>query len=1668
MKNLARVITHATLPLFIAIGCYPNLGESAALSLGTSPLYITSPVPPIVMLDVSKDHQLYYKAYNDFSDLDGNLVGGDSALETKYKHTFDYYGYFDSYKCYTYSTANARFEPFGITSDKYCTGTNAGKWSGNFLNWVSMSRMDIMRKVLYGGTRSTDTATLTVLERAFLPTDAHSWAKYYNESDIASLTPFNPATTAATGSSTTSVTIGSGSKTFNSSMTGITIGDQILVLNSSSNYMYGVVTAATSGSSFTITVEAGATAGSGTYTSWTITNQSSTGISFCNTTYSVTGQASQSLSTTTYPPLIRVAKGNYALWSANERWQCYWSEEKNNIQSGFAGGIRSNGNRYSRSGLASSAENPSYAANGLLVSGMTGKADYVARVKVCDSTLIGNENCKTYGTSNKPVGLLQNYGEAPASGDSKIHFGLMTGSYSKNVSGGVLRKNVGTLNDEINTATDGTLTSTVGIIKTIDKLRLYGYTYDNGYYNTSDTCNYQQIGIVPSGGTNSGGYPANEGNCSTWGNPMSEIYLESLRYLAGKTATSAFVYGSGSKDSTLGLPLATWTDPVNSTNYCSPLNVVVFNASVSSYDSDQMSGISNLGTSNSAAYYTGKIGDGESITGQTASVGGNGSTYDGLCTGKTISSLGTALGICPEAPSIGGSYLIAGTAYYAHTNKIRSDITIPTANDDYKYLKATTYGIALATNVPRISVTVGSGTVVIQPAYRLDRTDIASGRYGTGTIVDFKIVSQTATSGTFYVNWEDSNQGGDYDQDVWGILSYTISGNTITVTTQVASASTANPQGFGYVISGTTKDGAHFHSGIYNFTYSDPTNVTVSPATNIGTTGGCQGCSDNATDIARSVTYTAGSASGVTLKDPLYYAAKWGGFTDLEADANHAPDSQAKWDSQLTDGTNGSDQIPDTYFYVNNPGALEASLDQAFNRILEESSAASVATNSTSLQTGSQIYQGKFSSRDWHGELVAYPISTSGVIGTRAAWTTADTMATPDANSRVIMTYKPSNGIGIPFRWPVDPATPTSTELDTTQSTAIGSANRLNYLRGDATNEGAGSSQYRKRIASKLGDIVNSNPQYIGAPIGQYEDINLLPQPYIDPLAPSYSTFRATYLDRTKMIYVGANDGMLHGFDAATGNEKIAYVPSKVYTNLASLASQTYSHKYFVDGAPTIADAVVNGAWKTVLVGGLNGGGKGVYALDVTDPSSSSFTEANAASKVLWEFTDSNNSDLGYTFSKPLIVKMNNDKWAAVFGNGYNNTGTGEAVLFVLFLEDGIDRTWGTNDYVKITTKVGSLTTPNGLASVNQIDLNGDGKVDAIYGGDLQGNMWKFDVSDTNKNNWKVAYGTTANPEPLFTACGDATTALTCTNSRQPITTRPVISLHPVYAGTVIVYFGTGKYLESSDISSTQVQAFYGIWDKGTALTLTNYSNLLQQTFSTTTIDITTVVTATDTTTTTTTTTDGVSTTNTTTTATGGTPSTTTTSDTYRGVTNLPISWGTLATPINLGWYENFPAGERHTGTPKLEHGALIYNTFIPSTTACDFGGSGYLMLVNYTNGGLISSAIFDTNRDGIFSALDTNMAGLKIGAALGGTTIIGGGSSGSGGATGRGGIGGGGGSGGVSSSSSSGGSSGGSSSSGGTGTGVTSTTKGGLIGTDLNLPGVSGARVSWRELINQ
>ncbi len=788
-------------------------------------------VAPLVMLNMSRDHQLSYKAYNDYSDLDG-----DDNVETTYDDTISYYGYFDSTKCYSYDTGDDRFEPAATatgTNDHYCSS----QWSGNFMNWATMTRMDVVRKLLYGGMRSTDTSTLTVLERQFLPTDAHSFAKFYDGSDIDDLTPF--------------------------SVSEITIA----------NFTHG----SSSGSN-----------------QWSETN--------------------------TQPPIIRVAEGNHALWAANERWQCYWSEEKS----------ASNGNNPATSGLTASSSNPSRSKG--LGSGIA-TGDYVARVEACNSSLLGEEKCREYNGNYKPVGLLQIYGE----GD-QISFGLMTGSYTKNSSGGVLRKNATSFKDEINT-TDGTFISVVdSIVDNLNKIRMYGYDYNSGVYTGShDSCNYQQTSLVLSGGSTSFGKPANEGNCSSWGNPMSEIYLESLRYLAGKSATSAFTYGAGSKDAALGLTIASWSDPLGTSNYCAPLNVLNFNASVSGNDNDQMGGVTDLATTSSASALTDTVGVEEGIDGSSWFISNNGVSSDDLCTSKDIGSgFGSYSGLCPEGPTQKGTYLMSGVAYHANTEQIRTDLTIPPSRSDSRDLMVTTYGIALSTNVPKIEVTVNDKTVTILPAFRLQRAS-AGDPYGSGGLVDFKIISKTATYGKFYVNWEVSAMGGDYDQDVWGTIEYFVSGNTIRIQTDSIAQSASREQGFGYTISGTDHDGAHFHSGQNGFYFTDPTGVL-----------GCNNCTVG--NGPTSVTYNVTGSSAGILEDVLWYTAKYGGFID-END-NQKPDDIDEWDAiNNSDGTPGADGLPDNYFFATNPLQLENALNRVFLNILQRASsgtAAAVVSNNVS------------------------------------------------------------------------------------------------------------------------------------------------------------------------------------------------------------------------------------------------------------------------------------------------------------------------------------------------------------------------------------------------------------------------------------------------------------------------------------------------------------------------------------------------------------------------------------------------------------------------------------------------------------------------------------------------------------------------------------------------
>lgn len=624
------------------------------------------------------------------------------------------------------------------------------------------------------------------------------------------------------------------------------------------------------------------------------------------------------------------------------------------------------------------------------------------------------------------------------------------------------------------------------------------------------------------------------------------------------------------------------------------------------------------------------------------------------------------------------------------------------------------------------------------------------------------------------------------------------------------------------------------------------------------------------------------------------------------------------------------------YYTASNATQLSTVLKNALADITKKSGSSSSAAASTGrIQTGSSVYQARYNSSNWSGEFLSFDIDTTtgptyGQIKTTGSATNGAVFDAgqkiPAWNSRVIVTNKAA---GIPFAW---------AQFSTTEQTSYfdGQEAMLQYLRGrnvsDATYD---VSIYRDRITN-LGDIVHSTPYFVGAPAARYPDS-------FESVA--YSSFVTTYKNRDKFLYVGANDGMLHAFEALTGVEKVAFIPGTLLSKLKELSDPDYSHQYYVDGSPTVVDAFDGSAWKTVLVGGLNKGGQGVYALDITDPSS--FTESNAASLFMWEFTDQDDADLGYSFSRPKIVKLQDGKWYAVFGNGYNNTEadgrastSGNAVIYIVNL-------WDKSKVIKLSTGVGTSDDPtntgrpNGFATLTPVDLNGDQVADYIYGGDLFGNVWKFDLNDADSTKWKLDY-------KLYSACSAdpciKTTGSSVSNA-QPITTAVTVGKSKNGIGQM-VYFGTGQYIEVTDNNGALGgrQTFYGIHDTGA--NVTGRSKLLQQTI---TIEASVAVNDTK-----------------------GTVSTA--DDTIR---NIPLreTSNNYPTIAKQGWYLDMvpPAGERGErliSVPAIRGKRLLFVTNIPANDPCSPGGDSWLMSLDAFTGGRLNQT-YDLDKDGKFGAGD-------------------------------------------------------------------------------------------------
>ncbi len=669
----------------------------------------------------------------------------------------------------------------------------------------------------------------------------------------------------------------------------------------------------------------------------------------------------------------------------------------------------------------------------------------------------------------------------------------------------------------------------------------------------------------------------------------------------------------------------------------------------------------------------------------------------------------------------------------------------------------------------------------------------------------------------------------------------------------------------------------------------------------------------------------------------LWLAGKYGGFNDFNN--NGAPDNKvvdgsgntvtpSEWDAN-------NDGEPDNFVLANKPEKLVAALNQAFLTIEKRiSSASAVAANSTRLDIGTEVYQAKFNSLDWSGQLLAYNVNVNtGALTPH--WEASGLV--PAHSARNIYTYNPAAPLGsrgVDFEWANLTTTPLGTSqqdyLNKLSGVADGNGSlRVNWLRGDSSHEEKNSGGIFRNRTNILGDIVNSDPVFVGNEDYGYGSMS-------GTEGTSYKTFRATYKNRRPMLYVGGNDGMLHGFDAVTGSEILAYIPNALFLELSELTRPSYTHRYYVDGTSAVGDVYFNSSWHTLLAGVTGAGGRVVFGLDITNP------DTFGSSSPLWEFTDAQDPDLGYTLGQPSVVRMQDGHWAVIVANGYSSS-NGHAVLFFLDAQTGAV-------LKKIDTGVGDTTNKNGLSAPIAVDTDNDRSVDTIYAGDLYGNLWKFDVSG-NIGSWTIPGNT-----PLFVACD--TTGTNCSAAdRQPITSKPNVgSVGSVGSDQnglgIMVYFGTGKYFDSGDNlvgTSPQVQTFYGLWDQNTPIT--DRALLQEQTIEY-----------------------------------EGTPNTVGGAASLypiRIVSKNPVCYAStttgcnLSSPLKFGWALNLISpvdgiqGERAINYPLVRRGVLIFTTTIPNSDPCGFGGTSWLMEIDAIQGGEYSGAPFDVNGDGLVNDSD-------------------------------------------------------------------------------------------------
>ena len=1487
----------------------PGWAQSSDGAYRSSPLGLYPPNigfgsgGPMVMLAASKDHTLFSPIYTDYEDIDG-----DGKDDSTFKPTYTYYGYFDAAKCYSYNgnhSTGGRFEPVAMASTssgfKSCLSSTGGRWSGNFLNWATMTRIDVVRKTLYGGRRLEDSATDTTLEMAQLATDAHSFVKYYSGDDLKHFTPFDLATDMG--------------------------GEGLTICNRGSDW-FGK-------SGFPLMRLA-----KGNYSLWaTIRGE------VCNWS----GERARD-------PYSFGAK----VRAFYDKYGPSLGTKAGNDPTAHKVGLPA---KASLVGVPAELAVRAQVCKATLLGNERCKAYGTGASKVYKPVGLLQEFATT-DSDNLPAqaefGLITgSYDSNLKGGFLRKNMGSINDEIDR-TNGRFCHL----LSESELSAAGARCKTAQGIASSFDRIRLYSAgDYNNALsgdaHSAAPNSEFLRPQDLVNGDHASWGNPMSEmitqalayfaGDATStqtalgMSNTAATGRDKEVGLPVGVNVMDPLDDSSNSVDPASGR--------VRSSLYgkgmCRPLHVLAISSGTVSYDTDESGSgddvyqtvtpfFSRINAGDTIVSLTDRVGEIEGINKTGRSVGSNSGGFGQDCTLKAIGTvvsegLAQVAGVCPEAPGIKGSYLGAGAAFSANTRAIRAvgetSVTVggsTVARDKLPShaLRVKTYAASLAGGVARIEVPVGNSgrKVYITPesSWRHDKYDINT--LMPGAMLTFRAlhVGEDASNpqrkfGSYIVTWNDAQFGGDYDEDLTGFIRWEIqpmasdpSAYELKVMTDVFAMSAGAQGAHGFSIIGVDDLGAN-HS-----TYSQPGRYLTHGANGFSSISDCQkyaaatnkdnfdrlcnfendgmntgggrddyawpttfrgqevNFADKAGVLTSTVTKTfkvTSGVDGVTLRDPLWYIAKYGSFDTGEApgvfsaSVNATPDkasaiAQANWDRQDNAnpdcaGTSCADGEPDGYFLARRPELLEARLRQLLGNIAASSNAAP-AVSATQLLVNEFKFQAEFNRDLFKGTVKAFQLTSQGVFASAPVWDAGLKMEKFGHASRAVISNIGSAGVsftdamlaseaGQPYLKAMlglsETATVTNAQLQQAQSL-------VNYMRGFRGDEG---SRFRPRGAEDqgiMGPVVSSTPWVQDHRFAARYTDGVFPS-----TTPSYRAYVTEKAASQSLLWVGSNDGMLHGLKVSDGTPVLSYVPSPLVSRLATALSVSNTDNVaLMDGSPFTADVLVPSgsqtgstmAWRTYLFSSLGRGGKALFALDVTPAASLSTTAATSIFK--WVFTAQDDawsdgtvseaSDLGYNVQDPIrhnasgqatpVVYLNDGNFWLLHPNGHRSD-SGRAVLFLFKMAGPAGAAWrdattgATNGYMKLPTELSGATTaaPNGLMGVTWVDLDNNETADLVYGTDLKGQVWRFDLRDSNPANWRVGLFDTAvegagerkEGIPLFAAKDAAGAAL-------PITSAPVATF-PSY-GDIMLSFGTGRALETGDFPDvSRAQRFFTVWDRG-------------------------------------------------------------------------------------------------------------------------------------------------------------------------------------------------------------------------------------------------------------